>query len=143
MYMSMREYAFEDCGMVLNTNHLQMLAKRICADYSDKEWEKSPDSRYEFLDKVSEKLDMQYISGFDGEAIFITDDGHNDCDDSLQYDNDVLYYIPLSNYPTMFKPAYNSIDEIVDELREKLGQFLPQNFDYRNNIRHIVGTYYG
>lgn len=143
MCMSMRDYAVDDYGMVLNTNHLQMLAKRICEDYSDKEWEKSADSRYDFLDEVSEKSDMQYISGFDGEAILIADDGSDDWNDSLPYDDDSIYYIPLSSYPTMFKPAYNSVDEIVDELREKVGRFLPQGFEYRNNIRHIVGTYYG
>ena len=36
--MSMRDYGVDDYGMVLNTNHLQLLASKVCSDYSEKEW---------------------------------------------------------------------------------------------------------
>ena len=33
--------------------------------------------------------------------------------------------------------------ELTNEFKEKLGEYLPDNFDYRNHIRHISGCYYG
>lgn len=35
--MSMRDYAVDDYGLVLNTNHLQCLASRALDDYSEEE----------------------------------------------------------------------------------------------------------
>lgn len=59
------------------------------------------------------------------------------------YDGDRIYYIQVSSYPTLFKPAYKSMDELIAEFKEKVGEYLPEDFDYRSNIRHIVGTYFG
>ena len=35
------------------------------------------------------------------------------------------------------------MEEIVEELKSKVGEYLPEDFDYRKNIRHISGTYFG
>ena len=58
-------------------------------------------------------------------------------------DYDGIFYIPVSKYPTLFKKAYNNMDEIVEEFKNKIGKCLSKDFDYRSSIRHIVGTYYG
>lgn len=50
-----------------------------------------------------------------------------------------VYILPLDHWPTLLKPAYNSEDEIISELKDKYGQFLPQNYDYHNNI--VYATY--
>ena len=36
-----------------------------------------------------------------------------------------------------------NIDEIIDEFKGKLGEYLPDGFDYRGKIRHVSGTYFG
>ena len=86
----------------------------------------------------------EYISDFTGESICITDDGiiswGADCED---YQSEVIAYVPLSKYPKLFKKAYENIDEIVTELKSNLGEYLPDNFNYRSKIRHISGTYFG
>jgi hypothetical protein len=33
--------------------------------------------------------------------------------------------------------------EIIEELKEEVGQYLPNDYDYRKNIRHIIGTTFG
>ena len=50
-----------------------------------------------------------------------------------------VYILPLNNWPTLLKPAYLSEDEIISELKNKYGLFLPEDFDYRNNI--VYATY--
>ena len=63
--------------------------------------------------------------------------------DSEDYRNEIISYVPVSNFPTLFEKAYENIDEIIDEFKEKLGDYLPDGFDYRGKIRHISGTYFG
>ena len=53
--MSMRDYGVDDYGMVLNTNHLQLLASKVCSDYSEKEWSKDASTRCYFVEEVAEK----------------------------------------------------------------------------------------
>lgn len=47
--------------------------------------------------------------------------------------------LPLGNWPTLLTQAYKSEDEIISELKEKYGKFLPQDYDYRNNV--VCATY--
>lgn len=138
--MSMRDYAVNEYGLVLNTNHLQILAARILDDYSDEGWEID---KYGIVDELTYKSCVNYIGDFCGEAFTIKDSGETDFMNSEPYNSDTIYYIPILNYPTLLKSAYNSIEEIVSEYKERIGNYLPDNFDYRSNIKHIVGTYFG
>ena len=47
--------------------------------------------------------------------------------------------LPLGNWPTLLTQAYKSEDEIISELKDTYGEFLPQDYDYRNNI--VYATY--
>lgn len=62
---------------------------------------------------------------------------------SETYDVDVIYYVPTKNYGTLFKAAYANMEELESEFRTKFNKYLPDDFDYRKHIRHIIGTYYG
>lgn len=138
--MSMRDYGVDDYGLVLNTNHLQILASRVLEDYSDEEWEID---KWGVIDAFADKVGVEYIGDFFGEAFAITDSGENDWSNSDVYSGDTIYYVPVSEYPNLFKQAYNNIGELSLEFKKKIGRYLPETFDYRNNIRHIVGTYFG
>ena len=137
--MSMRDYAVDDYGLLLDEETIKIIASKVFDDFIDDEdafsvW------GYELYDRGI----CEYIGEFTGEAIVLNDDGVCDwgarCSD---YRSEVIYYVPTSKYPTLFKPAYNNMEEVVGEFRGKLGRYLPEDFDYRGNICRIIGTYCG
>ena len=133
--MSMRDYAVSDFGLLLDEETIKIIGSKVLEDYTDED-----DMVYGLYDKGI----CEYISDFTGESICITDDGiiswGADCED---YQSEVIAYVPLSKYPTLFKKAYENIDEIVAEFKSNLGEYLPDDFNYRSKIRHISGTYFG
>ena len=135
--MSMRDYAVDDYGLVLDDETMKLIASKVFDDFTD---DNDEDWGYVLYDKGL----CEYISEFTGEAQELTDDGaYTWGGDSKDYSCDTICYIPTSKYPTLFKKAYNNMEEIIDELKTKLGKYLTEDFDYRSRIRHISGTYYG
>lgn len=135
--MSMRDYAVYDYGMVLEDEVGEMICKAL-----DHKFDASEHSWEYFL--YNEGIG-DYISEFTGEAIPITDDGNDNWGSAYTYDYsaDVIFYISLGEVPCLFRQVYNNMEEVVDELKNRIGKYLPDDFDYRSRIRHIVGTYYG
>ena len=86
---------------------------------------------------------VEYISEFTGEAMVIDDNGNDDYNSSETYNDDTIYYVPTKNYGTLFKAAYANMEELESEFRNKFNKYLPDDFDYRKHICHIVGTYFG
>lgn len=137
--MSMRDFAVDDYGLVLDKETIKVIASKVFEDFVDDD-EEFGDWAYELYDKGI----CEYISEFTGEAQEL------DCDgiflwgvDCKYYRAEGIAYVSLSRYPTLFKKAYNNMEEIVDECKSKLGKYLPEDFDYRSRICHICGTYYG
>lgn len=141
--MSMRDYGVNDYGMVLYCDELKMLASKICHSFSDKEWNADFSYRYECADEIVEKLGVEYISEFYGEALLIDENGETKWSDSMTFSDDIIYYVPLSHFPNLFRSWYKDLDEAADDIRRRVGEYFPEDFDFRNKIRHIVGTYYG
>ena len=136
--MSMRDYAVDDYGLVLDKETIKMIAFKVFEDFVDDD-EKYGDWGYELYDYGI----CEYISEFTGEAQKVDSNGHYWGGDSIDYSGDVICYVPLTKYPTLFKRAYNNMEEIIDEFKSKIGEYLPEDFDYRSRICHICGTYYG
>lgn len=135
--MSMKDYAFYDYGMILDGETVKLIASKA---FDNITYNDICDLGY----KLYEKGICEYIGEFTGEAQEVDDNGAGTwCGDTKEYDSDMLFYVPLSNYPTLFKKAYNNMDEIVSELKDKLGEYLSEDFDYRSGIHYICGTYYG
>ena len=132
--MSMREYAYEDYGLVLDEPTMEhIFVKKFNEPIDD-------------LDVGCELYDSDICTcagQFTGEAFGIKDDGKDDWDDSLTYNCDEVYYISISKYPSLFKAPYNNINEIVEEFKEKIGEYMPDGYDYRANLKHIIGTVWG
>lgn len=137
--MSMREYAVNDYGLIMDGYALKMIASKVCKDYTDEEYKEDEDL---FNYDLYEKGIVEYISDFTGEAFTIGVNGE-DVNFGQSYDNDLIYYVPASKISTLFKAAYKNIDEMVDEFKEKVSQYLPDDFNYHMRICHIVGTYWG
>ena len=133
--MSMRDYAVDDYGMVLDAETAKTICLNLWDDYDGEDYE---DYGYDLYSHEK----CEYISEFTGEAYKIDDNG-DIFGASDSYDCESLYYISLWVYPSLFNKAYNSMDDIVAELKERIGKYLPEDFDYRSKIRHIIGTYYG
>ena len=97
----------------------------------------------EYLDERNRDMEELRDRLYDSGAVFIDED-FEDVNIESAIDNSTFDYsnkpsedvwiLPLSKWPTSLKPAYNSEDEIISELKNKYGTILPQNFDYHNNI---------
>ena len=136
--MSMKDYALYDYGMILDEETMKTIASKVFDDFVD------DDNICGLGYDLQDEGICEYVSEFTGEAQELTDSGAGTwCGDTIEYNSDALCYVPLSNYPTLFEKAYNNIDEIINELKEKVGAYLPEDFDYRSRLRYICGTYYG
>jgi len=144
--MSMRYYAFDDYGLVFNINHMNLLASAICNDFSQEKWDNDRDYVYDCIDEVRSLFEIEYVPEFSGECFPLNDDGTNNYSNSdiITYlDGDELWYMPSNRYPVLFKAAYNCMSDLVSEFKKCFVEYLPLDFDYRTNIKHIIGTYYG
>lgn len=134
--MSMRDYAVDDYGLVLDEESVKTIITKIGVDIVDED--------FDFSYGLYNKGICEYISEFTGEAQTINDDGYFDWGgDYKSFRGDSIAYVPLAKYPTLFKRAYNNMEEIIDELKSKIGEYVPEDFDYRSRICHICGTYFG
>lgn len=135
--MSMRDYAVDDYGLLLTEETMKIIASIVCDDFDNME---EDEYGYALYDEGI----CEYIGDFTGEAIHITDDGYDEHrKNGESYSGDRIYYVYAGLCSTLFKAAYENIDELIAEFKQKLGEYLPDDFDYRANIRHIVGTYFG
>lgn len=135
--MSMRDYAVDDYGLLLTEETMKIIASKVCDDFENME-------EGEYGDALYEEGICEYIGDFTGEAGVLLDNGLNDwISNGEMYDGDRIYYVQVSSYPTIFKAAYENMDALIAEFKEKVGEYLPEDFNYRANIRHIIGTYYG
>lgn len=129
--MSMRSYAFDDYGVVITTEMIDAIKEKLKLkedlDYYD----------------IGEEIDAEYSAEFEGEAQLVLQDGSIDYADTITFDNGSFYYFPIRRYGTLFAPAFSSMEELVTEMKYWYGKYLPEDFEYEKNIRHIVGTYYG
>ena len=138
--MSMRDYAVDDYGLLMTREMLKMVASKVCDNYTEEEYE---DDEFAFNEELYDDGIVEYIGSFTGESIAINDNGENIWNNSEGYDDDIIYYVPTKNISTLFKAAYKNVDEMIAEFKCRLGEYLPDDFDYRKYIRHISGTYFG
>ena len=138
--MGMRDYAVDDYGLLMSTETLKLISARVFKEYTEESY--NEDEGY-YLDDLYEQGIIDRIAEFTGEAMEIDDDGKNEWNTGETYNWDIIYYVPIRNVTTLFKAAYNNMNELINEFKDRLGEYLPEDFDYRGNIRRIVGTYYG
>lgn len=138
--MSMRDYAVNDYGLLVTEEIVKNIASKVCNDYTEEEYKEDP---FGFAYQLYENGLVEYISSFTGESIAIDDNGVQIWGYSEYYNDDVIYYCPTQKISTLFKAAYENMDEMIAEFKQKIGEYLPEDFDYRKYIRNISGTYYG
>lgn len=138
--MSMRDYGVNDYGLIVNEETAKLIASKVFKEYTEESYYEDPDY---YIDELYEKGFVEYISEFTGESMEVDSEGKSIWDTGETYDSDRIYYVAVWRYSTLFKAAYENMDALVSEIKVRLGEYLPEDFDYRGNIRHIVGSYYG
>ena len=138
--MSMRDYAVDDYGLLMTREMMKMVASKVCKDYTEEEYE---EDEFGFNEQLYDEGIVEYIGDFTGESIAINDKGESCWSVSESYCGDMIWFAPTKNISTLFKAAYENMDEMIEEFRKRLGEYLPADFDYRKYIRHISGTYFG
>lgn len=141
--MSMREYAVYDYGLLLTDETMRALVMKHCKDFTEEEFAMDEFGFYEEVEHIFGG-NIEYISEFTGEAKYIEDDGT--CSwgcDSVYYNCNYIYYVPINRRLTLFEAAYKNMDDMIADFKERVGKYMPEGFDYRTNLRYIVGTYWG
>ena len=138
--MSMREYGYDDYGVIISEEELKAAALKLFNNVTEESWNQN---KYEIMFDVADHLGMTVCSNFSGSAIKIGKDGIEDYSDCEDYSDDVIVYMSLYNQPSLFKAAYNDMDEIRDEIYARLGKYTRTDDNYGPDVRHIVGSYYG
>lgn len=137
--MSMVGYGLDEYGLVFNIDHLRFIASKMFK-CTEEEWNAD---KWSVIDDLCCQFFLCSESCFTGEACAIKDNGETDWGNAIFYSGDPIFYVPISRCPTLFAQAYESMDELICEFKRRIGEYLPDDFDYRNNIRHVVGVYYG
>lgn len=131
--MSMRSYAAEGYGLIINEELFDIIKKKAI--------EEDPETADMEMYDLFEHL-FGYVSCYgDCEGEFLKLDSWETQGDFCA--DEEFYILDLDKYPSIFKTAYSSMDEVVAEIKGKAGKYLPEDFDYEKHIAHFVGTYFG
>ena len=135
----MREYPYDDYGLIINPNTIHLLTSKLCDNQSDKK------DTIGYNEELEDKFGLCYVFNFIGDAFPIFDDGTTDwCSSrSESYDDDLICYLPVKKPSKLFGYTYNNVEEILTEFKAVLGEYLPEDYDYRSNLRHFCGTTFG
>lgn len=142
--MSMRSYAAEDYGFYIDAE----LANKIITKVNEKE-ATDFDDIYDLYDYLSEdkEIPIDFQGSCEGELFEIKENMlYEESDFSFGYD-DVFLIISLKYFPTLFSNSlYKGIEDIIEEIKKHIGQYLPDNFsdeDIKKRIVHFVGITVG
>lgn len=142
----MRTYPIHiPCAIVLS----EQLATDIMNSYLTQEAreEEIGSDIVESIANILEKNDLtfDYIGNFEGEANPFWSDTDQERTSRMEwheYFGDTVYYLPLSKNPSLTSAAYNSIDEIVNEFRNDLKGFLPDDYPIEDHMYIISGVFF-
>lgn len=137
--MSANYFSHEDYGLFLDENSVKLLAEKLCNGFSEEKWE---DDKEYFLEILTDNP-ITYVTQFYGDAVRIDDNGADLWISYDNFDDGDICYIAVQKYPHLFgAPAYATVEELIAEFKERVGEYLPTDFDYRNSLRHIIGVRY-
>ena len=136
--MSMRDHSINDYGLLLTEETMHCLANKLCSDFSEEKWELDS---YDFIESVKDKISACCAVEFTGKAYMLDNAGFDKPYNFYDFVNEIIFYLPINPYASLFKATYGSMDEIIAEFKEKLGKYLPDDFNYRPYIMHFTGTH--
>lgn len=151
--MSMRDYGFEDCGIILTDAEAISFVRKWTKAHDEEYFNECFRDKYgnvypEDEDNLFEDLELdhnilQYLADFTGDAYTIEKDGSCFSNIGFSYDDDWVVYIPLLHDSTLFTRAFETYEQMLDEHKRKYGEFLPEDFPWEERFSKIIGTYFG
>lgn len=137
--MSMRTYPIEAYGLLAFPEDLQAWWDRETEGYGTPEFERQEVD----VGDVSERLP-------DGFATCVYGDSNSMCNEAIKrLGSGELYFsvlpdfdetdrdfviLELGNYPSLFKAAYKSKADAIEELKRTYARVLPEDFDFANRF---------
>lgn len=121
---------FLDGFSIFEAVRTELLSPSVLEEYGD------PQLVYdEFVNKFDIRLDPE----FEGTIETLFEDKASRQLYETPYDEHI-FFIPAKKEPDLFKAAYSNPEEIYQEFKDLLGEYLPDEFDYWTNIVKITGT---
>ncbi len=81
------------------------------------------------------------LSSCTGETYPINHIGYDDWNNVTAYEEDQLCYHCLVLEPCFFETTCKDLESLVAMVKNEFDTaYLPEDFDFRNNIRHVVGV---
>lgn len=62
--------------------------------------------------------------------------------ESTELVGDLFYLVSLDREKSMFKQVYKDMDEIIEEMTNKLKSYVSPNFDFKSRLGEIIGSAY-
>lgn len=56
---------------------------------------------------------------------------------------DFFYLLDLNSSPSLFESAYSDFDEIIQEVKMRIGELMPPDFPYEEYLLEILGETWG
>lgn len=136
--MGMRETEISLYVLYLPGETMRHLAQKLCPEFSDTDYDVDTAS---FHEEIMKSLNgtVESVSRFSGYAYRHPSDG-GECVLRQSFEDEPVYYIPLDKGPTLFRPAYETLDEVISEIVGKIEDVLPLDFDYALNVCSLEGT---
>ena len=133
----MRDYPLNDTGFLITSE----TAVWINLAY-DRKTENVPPDIQALLDQGLFRAAVRDGSEFTGQAKPLELPEGNPFQEETEYEDEPLCYIPAKRAPELFKAAYNSSQEMIDEFMSELADVFPEDFDIRKFLVTISGTYF-
>lgn len=149
--MSMNYYSSFDAGLLLAgqevNDFINTFLEKTDTKDSDPSVTNKDISGYEFVetlfDQETDPITAPYY--YDGDETLVALRGHylNDGDID-EYNTDILFF-PAKHMARngFFCNAYDSEDDVVKEFKDFIGDYLPDDFDYRSHIGLYAFTTWG
>lgn len=105
-------------------------------NYNGENVEECFDLLYELSEQSSQIVHMET----EGAYFFrIIGDGHGD---NLfpTIDKENFFVVTLKKQPSYFEAAYNSVQDMINEIKSSIGEFLPEDFNYEERICAVDGA---
>lgn len=140
--MGMRNYSLNTYGMLVDMEMVKALSKKLHPEDFDE---------YAFVEDYTDFVYALYDDGvvemessFTGEAFAVSDSGETAYDECMEsFYHETIAYLSCRHLPGLFSKAYRNMNEVIQEMKEHMGEYLPKDFDYRGKIVHIIGSYFG
>lgn len=88
-----------------------------------------------FFEHKQDIVNIAEFSNIDEDKFFVPISDETNAIEIEEDDNGLIFY--TDKQPNICEQAYGSEDEIIKEFKEKLGKFLPDDFDYKAHIGEL------